>query len=36
MSDAEAYYERYFDLWQIVFRIGYLLSERGTGVKPLN
>ena len=36
LSDAEAYYERYFDLWQIVFRIGYLLSERGTGVKPLN
>lgn len=36
LSDAEAYFERYFDLWQIVFRIGYLLSERGTGVKPLN
>ena len=36
LSDAEAYFERYFDLWQICFRIGYLLSERGTGVKPLN
>ncbi len=36
LSNAEAYFERYFDLWQICFRIGYLLTERGTGVKPLN
>ncbi len=36
MSDAEPYFERYFDLWMIIFRIGYSLSERGKGEKLLN